>query len=204
MKLYGERDPAPNPRRVRIFLAEKGIDLPETRINLRKGEHKSFEHRERNSLGQVPVLELDDGTTISESVSICRYFEGLHPTPALFGTGPLEQALVDMWIRRVEFVLMNPVGMFWRHAHHLTAALLTQFKDFGESNREGVARAMRWLDRELSDGREFIAVKNYSMADIIALTTIDFAKFTGLEMPSDVSHLQSWHTRVSSRPSAKI
>jgi glutathione S-transferase len=203
MKLYGERDPAPNPRRVRIFLAEKGIDLPETRVNLRKGEHKSSEHRERNSLGQVPVLELDDGTTISESVSICRYFEALHPKPALFGANPLEQALVDMWIRRVEFVLMIPVGMFWRHGHHLTAALITQFKDFGESNRDHVARAMRWLDSELSDGREFIAGKTYSMADIIALTTIDFAKFAGLEMPTDVPQLQSWHTRVSSRPSAK-
>jgi glutathione S-transferase len=203
VKLYGERDPAPNPRRVRIFIAEKGIDLPETRVNLRKGEHKATEHRERNSLGQVPVLELDDGTTISESVSICRYLEAMHPKPALFGESPLEQALVDMWIRRTEFVLMIPVGMFWRHAHQLTAALINQYKDFGESNRDAVTRAMYWLDRELADGRPFIAGKTYSMADITALTTIDFAKFTGLEMPGDAKHLHAWHDRVSTRPSAK-
>lgn len=203
MKLYGERDPAPNPRRVRIFIAEKGIDLPETRINLRKGEHKAQQHRQRNSLGQVPVLELDDATTISESISICRYLEALHPEPPLFGRTALEQALTDMWIRRIEFVLMTPVGMFWRHAHHLTAALLTQYKDFGESNRDAVARAMHWLDRELSDGRPFIAGKDFSMADIVALTTIDFAKFTGLDQPSDAPHLAAWYARVSERPSAK-
>ena len=203
MKLYGERDPAPNPRRVRIFIAEKKIDLPETRINLRKGEHKSDEHRGRNSLGQVPVLELDDGTTISESVSICRYLEALHPEPSLFGRDALTQARTDMWIRRIEFVLMNPVGMFWRHAHPLTASLLTQYKDFGESNREATKRSLRWLDRELADGRDFIAGPAYSMADIVALTTIDFAKFIGLEAPPDVPHLDAWHARVSSRPSAK-
>src|SRR3990167_5655432 len=133
MILYGEANPAPNPRRVRIFIAEKGIDLPETRVNLRQREHKAPEHLARNSLGQVPTLVLDDGEAISETVSICRYLEALHPANPLFGTTPLEQAQIDMWIRRVEFQLMTPVGMFWRHAHPLTAALLTQFKDFGES-----------------------------------------------------------------------
>ena len=111
MKLYGAPMPAPNPRRVRIFLAEKGVDLPETPIDLRKREHKSPEHRARNSLGQVPTLELDDGTTISETVAICRYFEEIHPEPPLFGGTALEKALVDMWVRRIEFVLMAPVGI---------------------------------------------------------------------------------------------
>lgn len=203
MKLYGERNPAPNPRRVRIFIAEKGIDLAETRVDLRKREHKSPEHRERNSLGQVPTLELDDGTMISESVSICRYLEGLHPEPALFGKTALEQAMVDMWIRRVEFVLMMPVGMFWRHAHPITAALLTQHKEFGESNRDAVASAMRWLDRELAKGGKFIAGNNYSMADIAALTTVDFSRFIGLEPAPELEHLAAWHQRVSARPSAK-
>src|SRR5436190_2922686 len=113
MILYG----APNPRRVRIFLAEKGIDLPETPLDIMKREHKSEDHRARNSLGQVPTLVLDDGTAISETVAICRYLDETSPGPSLFGTTPTERALVDMWIRRIEFQVMGPVGMYWRHAH---------------------------------------------------------------------------------------
>jgi glutathione S-transferase len=106
-----------------------------------------------------------------------------------------------MVIRRVEFQLMTPVGMFWRHAHPLTAALLTQFKDFGESNRALYASACKWLDREIA-GRDFMAGDAYSMADIIALTTVDFATFTGLEMPEAATALRAWHERVSARASA--
>ncbi len=201
MKLYGAPNPAPNPRRVRIFLAEKGIELPETLVNMRKREHKAPEFREKNPAGQIPVLELDDGRTLSETVSICRYLEALHPTPALFGEDAFEQAQIDMWIRRVEFVLMVPIGMFWRHAHPYTASLLTQFKDFGESNREAVASAITWFDRQLQD-RDYIAGPAYSMADICALTTVDFADFIGLPTPESAAHLKAWHARVSARPSA--
>jgi glutathione S-transferase len=201
MKLYGAPNPAPNPRRVRIFLAEKGIELPETPVDMRKREHKAPEFREKNPAGQIPVLELDDGRTLSETVSICRYFEALQPEPPLFGQDAFEQAQIDMWIRRVEFVLMTPIGMFWRHAHPYTASLLTQFKDFGESNRETVAGAMTWFDRQLQD-RDYIAGAGYSMADICALTTIDFADFIGLPMPDGAVQLKAWHARVSARPSA--
>jgi glutathione S-transferase len=201
MKLYGAPAPAPNPRRVRIFLAEKGIDLPETFVDMRKREHKSPEYRAKNSLGQIPTLELEDGTTISETVAICRYFEELHPEPAMFGRTALEKAHVDMWTRRVELQLMIPVGMFWRHAHPYTAALLTQYKDFGESNRDNVKSALGWLNREL-EGREFIALDGFSMADICALTTIDFAHWIGLETPEELTHVRAWHERVSARPSA--
>jgi glutathione S-transferase len=134
-------------------------------------------------------------------VAICRYFEELHPTPPLFGVTPLEKALVDMWIRRVEFVVMTPVGMFWRHAHPYTAALLTQYKDFGESNRAHVSGGMRWLDRELA-GRTFLTGDQFTMADICALTTLDFANWIGLETPPELNHLNTWHERVSARPSA--
>jgi glutathione S-transferase len=201
MKLYNERVPAPNPRRVRIFLAEKGIVIPIENISVRERAHKSPEFKQKNSLGQLPVLELDDGTHLSESVSICRYLEELHPTPALFGSNALERAQVDMWIRRVEFILMNPIAAVWVHTHPYTAALGKQYTEYGESNKERVANAMRWLDRELA-GREFIAGKSYSMADIIALTTIDFAKFVGMEMPEDAGNLKAWHARVSARASA--
>jgi glutathione S-transferase len=201
MKLYGAPSPAPNPRRVRIFLAEKGVDLPETPVDLRKREHKSPEHLARNSLGQIPTLELDDGATISETVAICRYFEELHPEPSLFGKTALERAHVDMWTRRVELQIMVPVGMFWRHAHPYTAALLTQYQDFGESNRQTFGNALGWLDRELS-GRPFIAGEAFSIADICALTTLDFASWIGLETPAELANVRAWHERVSARPSA--
>jgi glutathione S-transferase len=127
--------------------------------------------------------------------------EELNPTPALFGSNALERAQVDMWIRRIEFALMNPIAAVWVHTHPYTASLGTQYKEYGESNKERVANAMRWLDRELQ-GREFVAGRAYTMADVIALTTIDFAKFVGMEMPDEVANLRAWHARVSSRPSA--
>ena len=202
MILYGAPNPAPNPRRVRIFLAEKGIELAETPVNLMKREHKSPEHRERNSLGQVPTLVLDDGTAISETVAICRYFDETQPEPPLFGVTPVEKALVDMWVRRAEFVLMQPVGGYWRHAHPRTAALLTQYKDFGESNRETYGNALKWLNRELA-ARPFLAGEAYTMADICALTTVDFADWIGLPIPDEYENVKAWHARVTARPSAQ-
>lgn len=202
MKLFGAPMPAPNPRRVRIFLAEKGIDLPETPVDMRQREHKSPEHRARNSLGQVPTLELDDGTCISETVSICRYFEEIQPDPPLFGRTPVEKALVDMWVRRTEFTVMMPVGNFWRHAHPFTAKLLTQFQDFGESNRETYAGAQRWLDKELAE-RRFLAGDSFTMADICLLTTVDFADWIGLPLSDEAKNLKAWRERVSERPSAR-
>jgi glutathione S-transferase len=202
MKLYGAPKPAPNPRRVRMFLAEKGVDLPETAVDMMAREHKSEAFRAKNSLGQVPTLELDDGTTIAETVAICRYLEELHPEPPLFGRTALEKAQVDMWVRRVEFVLMQPVGNYWRHAHPRTAALIHQYKDFGESNREAYANAQRWLDGELADGRPFIAGERLSMADICALSTVDFAHWIGLPLDPERAHLTAWHERMKARPSA--
>ena len=202
MILYGAPMPAPNPRRVRMFLAEKGIDLPETPVNMMKREHKSPEFRAKNSMGQLPALELDDGATISETVAICRYFEETQPEPPLFGRTPVEKALVDQWIRRVEFAVMSPVGNFWRHAHPRTAALLTQYKDFGESNRETYAGAQKWLDREL-EGRRFVAGNDFTMADICLLTTVDFAKWIGLPLDPQYANLADWHARVSARPTAR-
>jgi glutathione S-transferase len=201
MILYGAPNPAPNPRRVRIFLAEKGIDLPETPLNIMKREHKAEDFRAKNSLGQVPTLELDDGTFISETVAICRYLDETHPGPPLFGITAVERALVDMWIRRVEFQVMGPVGNFWRHAHPRTAALLTQFKDFGESNREAYANARRWIDRELAD-RPFVAGEAYTMADICLLSTVDFADWIGLPLDPANKNLAAWHANVTARPSA--
>ena len=201
MILYGAPMPAPNPRRVRIFLAEKGVDLPETTVDMRKREHKSPEFRAKNSMGQLPALELDDGTCISETVAICRYFEETHPAPPMFGRTAVEKALVDQWIRRVEFAVMMPVGNFWRHAHPFTAALLTQFKDFGESNKETYRGAQKYIDRELA-GREFLVGDSYTMADICLLSTVDFADWIGLPVEDEFANLKAWRERVKARPSA--
>lgn len=203
MKLYNAPMPAPNPRRVRIFLAEKGVSVPMVDVAITKREHKSPEHMERNSLGQLPTLELDDGTMISETVAICRYLESLYPDPPLFGRTGLEQALVDMWTRRMEFQVMAPVGMFWRHAHPFTAAVVVpQYKEFGESNRAHYERMLGWLDGEL-DGKSFIVGRDYTIADICALSIVDFAAWIGLAMPEGAPNVLAWHARVSERPSAK-
>jgi len=201
MKLYNEYNPAPNPRRVRMFLAEKGLSIPLVHVPMRQGAHKSAEFKVKNSLGQVPVLELDDGSTLTESIAICRYLEELHPVPALFGDSAWQRAQVEMWTRRIEFVLMSRIGAVWVNTHKFTAHLGTQYKDFGEASRVKSIHAMHWLNEELQ-GREFIAIDRYTMADIVALTTIDFAAFIGIEMPVELPHLRAWHARVSARPSA--
>jgi glutathione S-transferase len=201
MILYGAPNPAPNPRRVRIFLAEKGVDLPETLINMMKREHKSEDFRAKNAMGQIPTLELDDGTCISETVSICRYLEELYPEPPMFGTTPVERAMVDMWIRRIEFSVMMPVGQFWRHAHPRTAALLTQFTDFGESNRATYVGAQKFMNREL-EGHDFVVGNTLTMADICLLSTVDFAEWIGLPMEAEFTNLAAWHGRMTARASA--
>jgi glutathione S-transferase len=201
MKLYNEHNPAPNPRRVRIFLAEKSISIPFVHVPMRQGAHKSVEFMVKNSLGQVPVLELDDGATLSESIAICRYLEELHPAPALFGNDAWQRAQVEMWMRRIEFALMSRIGAVWVNTHKYTAHLGTQYKDYGEASRVRSLKALHWLDDELK-GREFLATDTFTMADIVALTTIDFATFIGIETPAELTHLQAWHERVSARPSA--
>lgn len=203
MKLYGENNPAPNPRKVRIFLAEKGIAVEQVRVPMMKRAHKEPEFLKKNSLGQLPVLELDDGTCISESIAICRYFEELHPTPALFGTGALGRARVEMWTRRAEFRLWSPMSQVWIHSDPRTAAVVPhQYREFGEMNRKVVISAMKWLDAEMSDGREFLAGTDYSIADIALLCGIDFAKFVNMDMPEECANLRGWHARAAARPSA--
>src|SRR5271163_3348568 len=201
MKLYNENNPAPNPRRVRIFLAEKAISIPLVHVPMREGAHKTPEFRAKNSLGQLPVLELDDGSTLSESIAICRYLEELHPQPALFGDDAWQRAQVEMWMRRIEFVLMSRIGAVWVNTHKYTAHLGTQYKDYGEASRIRAINSMHWLNDEMA-GREFIAADKYSMADIVALTTIDFGAFIGIQMPEELLHLRTWHARVSGRASA--
>ncbi len=203
MLIYDAANPAPNPRRVRIFLAEKGLKVPTELLSITAGEHKKPEFLSVNPLGQIPALQLDDGEVITESVSICRFFEALHPEPPMFGKGPKGMAEVDMWVRRVELRLMVPVGMVWMHTHPFTARVVVpQYTEFGESNRPRAMAAMRYFDESLA-GRSWLAGKDYSIADITLLTTIDFAIFIGIGLPDDMPNLKAWHERASARPSAQ-
>lgn len=203
MLFYDAANPAPNPRRVRIFLAEKGLKVPTELLSIPTGEHKKPEFLAVNPLGQIPALKLDDGEVITESISICRFFEALHPEPPMFGKGPKGMAEVDMWVRRVELRLMVPVGMVWMHTHPFTARVVVpQYKDFGESNRPRAISAMRYFDESLA-GRAWLTGKDYSIADITLLTTIDFAIFIGIGLPDDMPNLKAWHERASARPSAQ-
>lgn len=204
MLLYDAPNPAPNPRRVRMFLAEKGVTVPSRSLSIIAGEHKGAEFVAKYAPGQLPVLELDDGSMLGESVSICRYLEALYPDPPLFGRDAAGVARVDMMIRRVEFTLMVPVGMVWVHTHPFTARVVPhQYKDFGESNRPRAEAAMRAIDSTLAaDDGPWLAGADYSMADIVLLSTIDFASFIGLPLPDAVPALADWHARATARPSA--
>ena len=201
MLFFNSPNPAPNPRRVRIFAAEKGIALPTRDLSIPAREHKAAEFVALNPRGQTPALQLDDGSVIAESVAICRYLEVLHPQPPLFGVSAAEQATIEMWSRRTEMILMPPVGAVWVHTHKFTAALPGRNTEWGEANRPRVFDAMHYFDGALA-GREFLAGDGYSLADILLLTTLDFAGFVGMAMPGDLTHLLAWHARASARPSA--
>jgi glutathione S-transferase len=200
MKIYDYKL-APNPRRVRVFLAEKGLKVPLEEIDIMKGVNRQPPFLAKNPLGGIPVLELDDGRLLTESVAICRYFEVLHPEPALFGTGAFEMATVEMWNRRIELALFVPVGMVWAHLHELTKTRIKQIPEVGEQSRKVVEARYRWLDEELAN-RPFLAGEKYSIADITLLIVIDFAKFNNISIQPDQKNLARWHQSVSSRPSA--
>ncbi len=202
MIFYDTAEIAPNPRRVRIFAAEKGIDLPRQEVSIVKGEHKAPAYLAVNARGQTPALALDDGTVLTESVAICRYLEALHPAPALFGETPLEIATIEMWVRRVELSVMAAVGAVWVHTHPFTARLpIQRFAEYGESNCPRVIEGFAQCDVALAQAL-FLAGAAFSMADIALLTTVDFAAFIGIPLPEQHAHLRDWHARVSARPSA--
>lgn len=194
---------APNPRRVRIFLAEKGIDdVGFEQIDLGAGEHKVQGFKKINPMQRVPVLILDDGTAIAESIAICRYFECIKPEPALFGRTPLEIARVEMWNRRMEHGFLFHVQQVFRHLHPAMAALeAPQVPAWAEANRPRVYETLCFLDSELA-GRPFIAGEDFSVADITAFVTIDLMKPAKLARPAELVHLARWHDAVSARPSA--
>jgi glutathione S-transferase len=202
MKLY-DAGRAPNPRRVRVFLAEKGVTVPVISIDLARLEHKAPAYVAVNPLQRTPALELDDGTVISESIAICRYFEELHTEPPLFGTGALERARVEMWQRRLEFGLLGTVAAVFRHLHPAMAEMeVPQVAAWGETNKPRVIEFLRFLDGELAD-RRFIAGDRFSIADITGLVGLDFMKPAKLSLPDELANVRRWHAELAARPSAQ-
>ncbi len=202
MKLYDSKY-APNPRRTRIFLAEKGIEVPTEQVDMMKMEHRTPEYTAINPLQRMPALVLDDGTVITESLAICRYFEALQPEPPLFGVGAKESALVEMWSRRVENNFFATVAAVFRHLHPAMKELeVPQLPAWAEANKPRVTAFLELLDGELAT-REFIAGDRYSVADITALCTVDFMKPARLIVPDGAANVKRWHAAVSARPSAK-
>jgi glutathione S-transferase len=201
MKLYNLKAGL-NPRRVRIFLAEKAITVPTLDLDMEKGENRTPEFLAKNPLGTLPVLELDDGTILSESMAICRYLEELHPEPRLFGEDALDRARVEMWTRRIEFELMMPVTGAFIHTHPFWAGRRRQVPAYGELARAMAFEAMAWLDRELA-GRAYIAGERYTVADIAAQCTLILGKGTGTRVPEGLANLDRWFATVSARPTAR-
>lgn len=201
MKLYETRT-TPNSRRVRVFLAEKGIEVETVQVDLTSMENRSEGFLAKNPLGKVPVLELDDGTFLSESAAICRYFEDLQPSPPLFGTSPQEKAEIEMWHRRMELDLAVPIMHVFQNSHAFFKDRIEQLPDYAERCRKTATESMFWIDGVLAD-RSFIAGDEYTVADIVALIGIDFGRVSGIKIEDELTHLKRWHEEVSARPSAK-
>lgn len=203
MKIYEMRI-APNPRRVRMFLAEKGLldSVQFVEMDLQKGENLSPEFRKKSPLTKVPVLELEDGTCICETVAICRYFEENGQGPALMGSTALEKAHIEMWQRWCEFYFLLPTGMCFQHTSGYFKDRMTPIPEWGESCRKQVLGFMKHLDTHLAES-SFLAGDNFSIADITALCTMDFNKVNRISIGEEHPNLKRWYTKVASRPSAK-
>ncbi|MCP5326740.1 MAG: glutathione S-transferase [Oceanospirillaceae bacterium] len=201
MRIF-EASTAPNPRRVRMFLAEKGIEMEYVQVDLLKGENISPQFREKNPIAKVPVLELDDGSYLSESMAICRYFEALQPEPALMGKTPQQQAVIEMWQRRCELYFMNAVGMCFQHSTGYFADRMKPVKEWGDECYTGAAKFMHLLNKHLANST-YIAGESFSVADITAFVTVDFARVIKLKMNEEYTHLRRWYDLINARPSAR-
>jgi glutathione S-transferase len=201
MKLY-DYSRSPNARRVRIFLAEKAIELPVETVDLARGESHTPSFLTKNPMGQVPLLEFDDGSYLAESVAICRYFEEAQPSPPLFGTTARSRAEVEMWSRRIELGLFAPVLAVWKHTDPSWAGRIPQVAALAAMECARAQQSLSILDEALAQ-REFLAGDRYSIADILALCTIEFASEVANIWPGEqLKHLAGWHEAVARRPSA--
>lgn len=208
MKLY-DMTRAPNPRRVRIFLAEKGIEVDTVQVDVLAGENLTDAYLKINPRGLIPSLELDDGTCLTETVAICRYLEETHPEPPLMGASPLDKARVEMWQRVMEQDGLAAVGETYRNsAPNLAGRRMAgtaggdQIPEIAEQGRERVAEFLDMLDARLGEA-DYVAGDSFSIADITALCTVDFARAIHMAPADSHTNIKRWHTVVSDRPSAR-
>jgi len=199
MKLWSAAG-APNPRRVAIYLMEKGIEVETVNIDLAAKENYAPEFVAKNPLARVPVLEFDDGAHLAESKAICRYFEETHPEPPLLGTDARNRAFVEMWDRRMESELMaNMTGAF-RHGHPYWKGRIEQVPAYGDICKRNAEERMAWLNGELAN-REYITGDAFTLADVTAICAFGIGRVARIRIPEELSHLSSWHERISARPS---
>lgn len=209
MKLY-DMVKAPNPRRVRIFLAEKGIEIERVEVDIPGGANLTPDYLAMNPRGVVPSLVLDDGSVLDESVAICRYFEALHPEPNLMGRDSLEAARIESWQRRMEFdglfavaaVFRNEAEPFANRAMPGTSPSLPAIPAMAERGRVLTAYFFELLEARLATS-EFVAGDRYTIADITALVSVDFAKWVRMRVPETHAATKRWYEAVSARPSAR-
>jgi len=201
LRLYNSNF-APNPRRVRIFLAEKSVSIPQVEVDLARLDHKSASFSSLNPFQTIPLLELDDGTILSESIAICRYIEELHPEPNLFGATAIERATIEMWQRRAEWHLLMPIAQVFRHTHpHMAAMEQPQIGDWAAANRPRALRNLKIFDEALA-GRDYLIGDRFTVADITGLVALDFTKPARIAIPPDCGKLIAWRDRLAARPSA--
>jgi len=202
MLLY--HDPrAPNPRRVRIFLAEKNVAYDTIEVLIASSAHLTDEFRRKNPISLLPVLELPDGRVLRESMAICRFIEESHPEPNLFGRDAWERAQIEMWNRHAELEVLWPIAQVFRNTHQFWVGRIKQAPEFAEIMREHLALRLSWLEEELGN-RQYMAGDRFTVADITALCALDFGKVSNIRLdPATQPNLVAWHKRVSERPSAK-
>ena len=201
---------APNPRRVRIFLAEKGIAVPSVEVDIPGGGNLAGDYLAINPRGVVPTLVLDDGRIIDESIAICRYFEALHPEPNLFGNDPYEIAQVESWQRQCEFeglfaiagIFRNTAAPFANRGAPGSMPPLPQSADIAARSGLLAAHWFERLDARLA-ASAFVAADRFTIADITAMVTVDFARWVKLGIPEAHAHTRRWYGEVAARPSAR-
>lgn len=202
MKLYNSI--GPNPRVVRMFMAEKGIEIPKVEVDLMKGENRGDAHLKRNPHGQMPALELDDGRYVCEIIAICEYLEDKNPKPALIGTTPEEKAETRMWTRRIDLNISEPMATGFRYSQGLPLFKKRIFTaPEAADGLKGMAQdRLKWLDGQMADGREFVCGKRFTLADVLLYCFLDFGNGVGQPLNPDFKNLTAWFARVKARPSA--
>jgi len=203
MKLYDSI--GPNPRIVRMFMAEKGIDIPKQTVDLRGGENRQDAHLKRNPHGQMPTLELDDGSYLSEVTAICEYLEETHPTPPLIGATAEQRAECRMWTRRVDLNICEPLANGYRFGEGLKM-FETRIPVAAEASpglKKIAANRLQWLDGQLGDGRDYLCGQRFTLADILLYCFLDFGAKVGQPLDTANANIATWFTRVGQRPSAK-